>query len=266
MATDGDSSFSVFTSTSYSPSRDPPWSLLHRHLARLRTAHARLAREVPSSWCATVPMQSDDALQAHLDRAVDDAKRRGLDGDLRVRLSVLPTGEPKAEAFALSPMPPYPVRLVLDDRPTDYTHDPFLRSKTSRRDVYDRARERCGATLVPSPEAASPPFDVLLFNPSRHLTESSISNVAFRTSPCPPTRAPETMEDEAPFVTPRRECGLLEGVMRAELLESGQVVEGVVTVDEVRDAARRGTLEVLCFNGVRGVFRAYLAPEPDSPE
>lgn len=106
-----------------------------------------------------------------------------------------------------------------------------------------------GATLVPSPEAASPPFDVLLFNPSRHLTESSISNVAFRTSSCPPTRAPETMEDEAPFVTPRRECGLLEGVMRAELLESGQVVEGVVTVDEVRDAARVRPALSLSFIG-----------------
>ncbi|GAA5837261.1 hypothetical protein JCM9279_005633 [Rhodotorula babjevae] len=243
--------FSLFTSTSYSPARpvDERFSLLHRHLARLRSAHARLAADLPSSWCATVPMPTDARLEAELDRAVDEARREGLEGDLRVRLSVLPTGEPKAEAFSLSPMPDYPVRVVLDDRPTSYDNDPFLRCKTSRRELYDSARARCGATLAPSPDPTAPPFDVLLLNPSHELTESSISNVAVRLAP------------SAPFVTPRAECGLLEGVMRAELLERGEVQEGCVTVEEVKAAARAGTLEILCFNGVRGVFKAYLSPD-----
>ncbi|KPV78161.1 uncharacterized protein RHOBADRAFT_40705 [Rhodotorula graminis WP1] len=248
---DHTSTFSIFTSTSYSPSRfrDARFSLLHRHLARLKTAHARIAADLPSSWCATVTMPTDAQLEEELDRAVDEARRAGLEGDLRVRLSVLPSGEPKAEAFPLSPMPDYQVRVVLDDRPTAYGDDPFLRCKTSRREVYDSARARCGATLTPSPDPTAPPFDVLLSNPWGELTESSISNVAFRLAP------------SAPFITPTAECGLLEGVMRAELLERGEVCEGRVSVDEVKTAARAGTLEILCFNGVRGVFRAYLSPD-----
>lgn len=86
---DTDSTFSIFTSTSYSPSRplDTRFSLLHRHLARLRTAHARLAASLPSSWCATVPMPTDAQLEAELERVVDEARRGGLEGDLRARLS-----------------------------------------------------------------------------------------------------------------------------------------------------------------------------------
>lgn len=84
---DTTSTFSIFTSTSYSPARPrhDRFSLLHRHLARLRTAHARLAADLPSSWCATVPIPSDEQLEPELDRAVDEARRGGLEGDLRVR-------------------------------------------------------------------------------------------------------------------------------------------------------------------------------------
>lgn len=60
------------------------------------------------------------------------------------------------------------------------------------------------------------------------MTEATISNVAFRLSG----------DARDPFVTPRTECGLLEGVMRAELLERREVIEGVVTVEQVKEAAR----------------------------
>jgi len=43
-----------------------------------------------------------------------------------------------------------PVRLVLDTEPTDYS-SPFLRHKTSRRQVYDGARARLGG--FPGPPA-----------------------------------------------------------------------------------------------------------------
>lgn len=68
--------------------------------------------------------------------------------------------------------------------------------------------------------------------------------------------------------------------MRAELLEKGEIKEGVVTIDDLREAAKvreprsllltllltrslrqRGALEIICFNGVRGVFPAYIALE-----
>ncbi|GAA5888849.1 hypothetical protein JCM6882_002876 [Rhodosporidiobolus microsporus] len=245
-----DASYSLTTSLSYSPARSSsPFSLLPRHFARLRTAHNNLAKEVPEGWCARVGMSSEREMLAELERAVKEAQERGEGGDLRIRLNVLPTGEPFAEAFPLTPMPSYPVRLVFDGRPTSYD-DPFLRSKTTNRGKYDEARARNGATLHPCPSPSAPPFDVILFNPASQVTETTISNVAFRfTDALGGGRS----------VTPRRECGLLEGVQRAELLEMGEVEEGVVTVEEVKAAVERGTLEIICFNGVRGVFKAYIA-------
>ncbi|GAA6043244.1 hypothetical protein JCM8097_008482 [Rhodosporidiobolus ruineniae] len=246
-----DTSFSLTTSLSYSPTRSSaPFSLLPRHLLRLRTAHHNLAREVPQCWCARMGMPTDEEMRGELERAVKEAQEQGKEGDLRIRLNVLPTGRPLAEAFPLPPMPDYPVRLVLDNQPTSYD-DPFLRSKTTRRAKYDAARDRLGATLHLSDSPSDPPFDVVLCNPRGEITETSISNLAFRFSRDP----------AAPFVTPRASCGLLEGVQRTELLDQGEVVEGVVTVDEVKKVVEQGDLEIICFNGVRGVFRAYIARE-----
>ncbi|BGP21342.1 para-aminobenzoate synthase, subunit I [Rhodotorula toruloides] len=147
-------------------------------------------------------------------------------------------------------MPSFPVRLGLDDRPTAYD-EPFLRYKTSQREVYDNARRRQGAALHPSPNPTDPPFDVLLFNSSRQITETTISNVAFRLSG----------DAKGSYITPATGCGLLEGVMRAELLEKEEIEEGFVTIDALRESAKKGTLDVICFNGVRGVFPAYVASE-----
>lgn len=196
-------------------------------------------------------MPDDDAMFAALQEAVTRVQSEGMRGDLRIRLTVKEDGQPKVEASPLTPMPSYPVRLVLDDRPTSYA-DPFLRYKTTQRQVYDNARARHGATLQPIEDPADPPFDTVLFNPAAEITETTISNIAFRLGSA----------EERPFTTPRTECGLLEGVMRAELLERGEVVEGIVTLAEVKEAAERGDLEVVCFNAVRGVFPAKIQLAP----
>ncbi|GAA6002712.1 hypothetical protein JCM10207_007639 [Rhodosporidiobolus poonsookiae] len=246
-----DDNFSLTTSTSYSDNRSTaPFSLLPRHFARLRNAHTQLAQQLPECWCARTSMLSDEEMQDELDRAVQTARSGGIDGDLRIRLNILPSGKPRAEAFPLTSMPSYPVRLVFDDRQTDYS-DPFLRYKTTQRSKYDEARARNGATLHPSPDLSDPPFDVILFNAADEVTETSISNIAFRFSD----------DTDAPYITPRSSCGLLEGVQRAELLEKGEIVEGVVTVQQLKDAVRADSVEIICFNGVRGVFKAYIAKE-----
>lgn len=86
-----------------------------------------------------------------------------------------------------------------------------------------------------------------MFNEREELTETSIANVAFRFS--------NTQEH---WITPAANCGLLEGVMRAELLEQARIREGIVKIDKVKEAARNGTLQIMCFNGVRGVYYARL--------
>lgn len=104
-----------------------------------------------------------------------------------------------------------------------------------------------GATLHASPNATDPPFDVVLFNPLGQLTETTIANIAFRLNPLKKT-----------YITPATGCGLLPGMARRDLLERGEVVEGVVTIEEVRRAAEAGSLDVICFNAVRGIYKATI--------
>ena len=57
--------------------------------------------------------------------------------------------------------------------------------------------------------------------------------------------------------TPPTDCGLLAGTMRAELLASGELYEGVVTLDELREAVHAGR-QLVGFNAVRGAYRLRL--------
>lgn len=82
----------------------------------------------------------------------------------------------------------------------------------------------------------------MLFNPALEITETTISNIAFRFGSA----------EGKPFITPKTDCGLLEGVMRAELLERGELVEGVVTLAEVKKATEVSNLLLMAS-------RAYVA-------
>ncbi len=54
-------------------------------------------------------------------------------------------------------------------------------------------------------------------------------------------------------VTPALSCGLLDGVLRRELLNNSVVQEGVVTVDDLSRARN-----ILVGNSLRGMIRAQL--------
>lgn len=60
------------------------------------------------------------------------------------------------------------------------------------------------------------------------MTETTIANIAFRFGGAL----------EEPYLTPRANCGLLQGVMRTELLEAGRIREGSVTIEQVKRAAQ----------------------------
>jgi hypothetical protein len=68
------------------------------------------------------------------------------------------------------------------------------------------------------------PFDVLLYNPAGQITETSIANFSVKLG--------------EQWITPKASCGLLPGVMRAELLELGLVHEGIITIDGLVQAAK----------------------------
>jgi len=89
--------------------------------------------------------------------------------------------------------------------------DVFLYHKTTNRAVYEQAR------------AARPDVDdVLLFNERGEITESCRANVV--------------VELDGRKVTPPVSSGLLAGTFRAELLENGEIEEGIITLDDLKQA------------------------------
>jgi branched-subunit amino acid aminotransferase/4-amino-4-deoxychorismate lyase len=124
-----------------------------------------------------------------------------------------------------------------------------------------------GVTIWPAPGVGAsgvpPLFDVLLANEREEITEAGIANVALALSP------------SEPWHTPPLSCGLVDGVMRRELLRRGQLVEAVVGVEQLlaaaamrppgSEAAGAGGEawfpRIYCFNAVRGIYEVELAPQ-----
>lgn len=127
----------------------------------------------------------------------------------RLRLLLDREGAVALESHPLDSTPerPTPVRVRLASGPVDPA-DPFLYHKTTHRTVYEAAR------------AAAPDCDdVLLWNPAREITESSIANVV--------------ADLDGVLVTPPVTCGLLPGTFRAELLDRGEIRERVIAADDL---------------------------------
>jgi para-aminobenzoate synthetase/4-amino-4-deoxychorismate lyase len=106
--------------------------------------------------------------------------------------------------------------------------DPLLYHKTTERGLYERARSGMNEDT-----------DAILVNERLEVTETTIANIAlFR---------------RGRWMTPPGSCGLLAGAMRAELLDKGEIVEGVIALDDLvaGESAR-------CFNALRGLFEARI--------
>ena len=144
----------------------------------------------------------------------------------KVRLVVSVDGHMELESCELAALP-QPYRAKLADTPIDAS-DRFLFHKTTQRRMYQVARE------------AHPLYDdVLLWNADGELTESTIANVVL------------TLDGR--LVTPAQRCGLLAGVYREFLLESGSIHEAVVHRDDVARCTQ------LCLaNSVRGMWEVVL--------
>ena len=183
-------------------------------------------------------------LDRHLDRVMASAAyfgvpadRRTLEDSLvaavaeqsgarRVRLLVGPTGVPYVEYQAHVPHPDV-MRVGLAPFPVDAT-DRFLFHKTTRRDVYSRAR-----AAVPSVD------EVLLWNARAEVTEATTMNVV--------------VEIDGARWTPPVSCGLLPGTWRARLLDESLVRKRVITVQDLDRATG-----IWLVNSVHGERRVEL--------
>ena len=106
--------------------------------------------------------------------------------------------------------------------------NPFLYHKTTKRGVYEEARRDCDANT-----------DVILINERGEITETTITNIAvFR---------------DGQWITPALSCGLLPGVLRAELLARGEIVEGIIHPEDLHSSD-----PIRCFNALRGIFDVEL--------
>jgi|SRR5688572_6563310 branched-subunit amino acid aminotransferase/4-amino-4-deoxychorismate lyase len=133
-------------------------------------------------------------------------------GRWRVRLLLAGTGEPTVECTALPQPSGRPWKVALAADPVDAA-DPFLRIKTTRRQVYDAAR------------AARPSADdVVLWTPDGAITESTIANVV--------------VELDGVLYTPQAGGALLPGVFREELVRGGRVRERTILKHEALSAPR----------------------------
>lgn len=161
---------------------------------------------------------------AQVRRQLGQHAREHAQGRWRVRLLLRRDGRVAIETHALLDEPE-PLRVVLAQAPV--ADSEFLRHKTTQRDVYAMHAPRDGS------------FDTLMFNARGEITEFTRGNVV--------------VELDGQRVTPPLQCGLLPGVLRAELLRQGGVVERVVTRD---DLARATGLWFI--NSVRGERRVTL--------
>jgi para-aminobenzoate synthetase/4-amino-4-deoxychorismate lyase len=121
--------------------------------------------------------------------------------------------------------------------------DIFLYHKTTHRNIYNDARIRVSIkknnnkhnlldfliisfSFKVGIESNKDLFDVLLYNEKNEITECSIANIAVEYY--------DEEKDIKFWKTPKIECGLLGGVMRSHLIDNGEIIPGVITLNEIK--------------------------------
>ena len=187
-------------------------------------------------------------LDKHLDRMQASAAALSLPFDRAAALAAL-------RACVRAAREPHRVRIVLDEAgnfeatsaplgqaPSQWTFalspqrldsgDVLLRHKTTWRELYETESARAAKSLGAD--------EVLFLNERGELTEGSRSTIFLRRG--------------EQLLTPALACGLLDGVLRREMLDSGRAAEAVLTPDDLAAAD-----EVLLGNSLRGLIPAVSA-------
>jgi para-aminobenzoate synthetase/4-amino-4-deoxychorismate lyase len=199
---------------------DGAYWLLERHLARIENS----ARHFRFGFDRSAALC-----------ALEPVRLARQIGRWRVRLRSAADGAVDVEAVALDPLPTGAGALpfLLASFPVVST-DEFLLHKTTRREVYDQHAPPSGV------------WDTLLWNERGELTEFLRANLV--------------LDIDGERLTPASECGLLSGVLRAELLEQGRIREAILTQTDLLRADK-----VWWVNSLRGELSVQLSVEQQSP-
>jgi para-aminobenzoate synthetase/4-amino-4-deoxychorismate lyase len=146
-----------------------------------------------------------------------------------MRLMVSRDGGVRVERAPLGSAHAAPARLGVAAEPIDPSNV-FLFHKTTHRVMYANAMQ---------PDCD----DVVLWTADGEVTETTLGNIV--------------VEIGGRKVTPPVDAGLLAGTFREELLERGEIVEGRVTLDDLKSASR-----VWIINAVREWWPAMLRDAP----
>ncbi|MBK8210700.1 MAG: aminodeoxychorismate synthase component I [Rhodospirillales bacterium] len=191
---------------------DVGYVLLERHLARLAASAA---------WFV---LPYDDL---EVRSALSLAARSFAREPMRVRLLLDEDGEASVTTQPLPQSCDKALRWRFATQAVSM-RDPFLYHKTTRRPLYDA--ELAGARAAGCDE-------VLFCNERGELTEGAWTNLFVRRA--------------GRLLTPPVACGLLDGTLRRELLDTGAAEEAVLRAEELKDAEA-----VLFGNSVRGLMPA----------
>ncbi len=185
---------------------------LDAHLRRMHKAALYFGFSTAARWS-----RHELALREALAHAVTSVGTAS--GVCKVRLLLDAQGQVQVEVQPLATSPAH-IRVHWAEQPMPEA-DAFIRHKTTHRHAYDAHQAPAGC------------FDTLLHNVQGELTEFTIGNLA--------------LQVDGRWLTPPLSAGLLPGVMRAELLASGQLSEATLTTADVRHAQGAALI-----NSVRG--------------
>ena len=166
--------------------------------------------------------------------AVGQALAKAASGDtpLRVRLALSPDGKASVTTQAFAPLSSDTLWTLRIATTRLASSDTLLRHKTTRRQAYDAARAEFAR------DAAD---EVILLNEANAVCEGTITSLFL------------DMGDGGPLRTPALACGLLAGVLRAELIEKGEAAEANLTADDLVGASK-----IFVGNSLRGLIAARL--------
>jgi len=150
-------------------------------------------------------------------------------GQCRLRLTLNQNGQVGAEIQPLLPLPTQPAFVIASER-TD-SSDLLLHHKTTARKLYDDTLEQL--------KARPSVFDALFFNEKDELTEGARSNVF--------------LIKNGTWFTPEVESGLLNGIMRQEILNIRTICEQKLYREDLMTADA-----VYLSNSLRGLLRVSI--------
>jgi branched-subunit amino acid aminotransferase/4-amino-4-deoxychorismate lyase len=143
---------------------------------------------------------------------LEDLSRTFSGNPQRVRLDVNRRGEITHQAAPFRGASSTAVRLAFSRTPVN-SQDRMIYHKTTLRQTYDNALH-----------STSGADDALLWNERGEITETTIANIV--------------LDIDDTLVTPPVFSGLLPGVMRRHLIESGTIAERALTKEDVVRAKR----------------------------